>query len=231
VRFLKAKATPAADVAVAAFMTLAPTEQEEAFAKINDRRLERLSDADSEFGAHLRSLLKVAEAVEEELTPDSYKAARRRLLAEGEEVFEFNAVCRFFGSWRRAKEALGLSDVTTAQKIEARFRSRLVGRPFRYRDETLKEILLRCARDIGHAPLVVEFEHWRYRELELAAARDEQLHLPSASPYRRRFGTWEKALLAYGFSEAEVKARFEPGRERSQQALAERSVRFGSAER
>lgn len=215
----RSKPTPAADVVAAAYSALAPEEREEAFVKINDLRLRELAGDDDEVAYFIRSLLRVADVVGGELTPDLYRRARRTLLVDGEDIAEFNAVVRFFGSWLQAKEALGLAEVNTPRKIEARFRGRLVGKVHRYREETLRATLERCARDLGHVPLVIEFEHWRQRELELAKARGEELFLPSDSPYRRRWGSWEDALLHFGFTPEAVAERLEPGRERSNQSL------------
>jgi hypothetical protein len=212
-------ATSGAELLAVAFTALAAEEQEEAFARINDIRLKRLAGEESETGVFIRSLRRVADVAGDELTPDLYKSIRRELVAGGEEVAEFNAVCRHFGSWRTAKEALGLSDVTTPLKIEARFRSRLMGKVHRYREETLRETLEHCARDLGHVPLVIEFELWRQREIELAKARGEDLFLPSDSPYRRRWGGWEAALRHFGFEPEEIEGRLEPGRERSNESL------------
>jgi hypothetical protein len=211
--------TVPADVLLIAFQALTPDEQEEAYAKITDARVTRLAGEDSEMARHLRSLRRVADVLGDELTPELYTSTRRQLIAEGEEIVEINALRRFFGSWSRAKEALGLSDVATPLKIEARFRAKRVGKVHRYRDETLREVVERCAADLGHPPLVIEFELWRQREHELAKARGEELHLPSDSPYRRRWGGWEQALIALGFSEAEVLGRLEPGRESSNASL------------
>ncbi len=61
----------------------------------------------------------------------------------------------------------------------------------------------------GLPPSVAEFEWWRERELRLAEATGEDLNLPSSSPYRRRWGTWEEALLAFGFTADEVALRLE----------------------
>jgi hypothetical protein len=67
-----------------------------------------------------------------------------------------------------------------------------------------------CHDSIGHVPQLAEFEHWRERELELARAKgNDALHLPSDGPYRRRYGSWEKALLALGFTPDEVAERLE----------------------
>jgi hypothetical protein len=176
---------------------------------------------------HLRSLRRVADVVGSELTPELYTSARRQLIAEGEEIVEINALRRFFGSWSRAKDALGLSDVATPLKIDSRFRAKRVGKVHRYREETLREVLERCARALGHVPLVIEFELWRQREHELAKARGEELHLPSDSPYRRRWGSWDAALLALGFSEDDVLARLEPGRSVGNENLTPFQYRAG----
>lgn len=225
----KSKRTPAADVVAAAYTALAPEEREEAFVKINDLRLRDLAGEDDEVAYYVYSLVRVAEVSEGELTPNVYRRARKTLLSDGEDIAEFNAVVRFFGSWRQAKEALELAEVDTPRKIEARFRGRLVGKVHRYREETLRETLERCARDLGHVPLVIEFEHWRTRELELAKARGEQLFLPSDSPYRRRFGTWEEALLYFGFTPEAVAERLEPGRELGNANLVPFQYRSGQA--
>ena len=205
-------ATSAAELLLVTFNALAPDEQEEAYAKITDARITRLAGVDSEFARHLRSLRRVAAVVGGELTPETYREARRQLVAKGEEIAEINVLRRFFGSWRNAKDSLGLADVTTPLKIEARFRAKRVGKVHRFREDTLAEVLERCARDLGHVPLVIEFSLWREREHELAKARGEDLHLPSDSPYRRRWGTWEGALLHFGYDPSDVYARLEPGR-------------------
>jgi hypothetical protein len=217
----RAKATAAADVVLAAYAVLDGSEQEEAFAKINDSRLARIAGEDDEIAVYIRSLRRVADLVDGEVTPANYRAARRTLLANGEDIVEFNAVVRYFGSWLQAKEALALADVATPRKIEARFRSRLVGKVHRYREETLRDALVRCARDLGYVPLVIEYEHWRQRELELAKARGEELFLPSDSPYRRRWGGWEQALAHFGFGSEAIAERLEAGRDRSNVSLAQ----------
>lgn len=212
--------TSGAEIVAVGFAALGADEQEEAYARITDIRLTRLAGEESETSQLIASLRRVADAAGEELTPDLYRQVRRELIARGEEVAEFNAVIRHFGSWRAAKEALGLSEVTTPAKIEARFRARLVGKVHRYREDTLGDTLRKCAADLGHVPLVIEFAHWRQREIELAKAQGIYLFLPSDSPYRRRWGSWEAALLHFGFTPEAVKERLEPGRQRSDESLA-----------
>jgi hypothetical protein len=59
---------------------------------------------------------------------------------------------------------------------------------------------------------VTEFEHWRREKLDLLAAKgDDAAHIPSPTPYRRRYGTWEQALLAFGYTPDQVAERLERG--------------------
>jgi hypothetical protein len=211
--------TSAIDIISIAFAALAPEEQEEVFERISETRLRRIADDEGETARHIRSLLRVAEHVDGDLTPDTYKAARRELIAASEDILDINAVIRYFGTWRTAKEAIGLTEVASPLRIEARFRSRLIGKVNTYREEALREALEKCTEVLGHVPLVIEYERWRYREIELAKAKGEELWIPSDSPFRRRWGSWERALEYFGYEEERRLARFEPGRERSAQAI------------
>lgn len=202
--------TSAADVMLAAYRALSPQEQEEAYALIQKARLERLAGEDSQMGRVLASLQRVADLLGEAPGIEDYKRVRAELQEEGEQLMPASRVLKQFdGSWRLAKEAVDLAETSTAREIEARFARRRLGKVWRYTDKTLREILSRCAADLGHVPQVAEFDHWRQRELELASARGEESHLPSATPYRRRWGTWERALLALGYSQAEINGRLE----------------------
>lgn len=203
------------ELVAVAFAELAPEEQEQAFARISDVRLTRLAGEEGATAEFIRSLRRVADCAGCELTPNLYRQVRRELVAAGEEIADFNAVSRHFGSWRKAKEALGLAEVTTARKIEARFRSRLRGKPHPFREAELEEAMRRCVGDVGRVPLLAEYDEWRQRELALARARGEPFHqVPSPSAFRRRFGSWEKTLLAFGYSPADVYVRLEPPPER-----------------
>jgi Homing endonuclease associated repeat len=213
--------TSGADIVAVGFSALDADEQEEAYARITDIRVTRVAGEAGETAKFLASLRRVADVADGELSPDLYRRVRRELVAAGEDVAEFNAVLRHFGTWRAAKEALSLSEVSTAAQIEARFRKRLVGKVFRYREDTLRATLEKCAADLGRPPLVVEFEAWRCREIELAKAQGTELFLPSDSPYRRRWGCWENALLHFGFTPEAVAERLEPGRERSNESLTQ----------
>jgi hypothetical protein len=210
----RSRRTTGAELLAHAFATLAPDEQEEAFSRIVDARVERLAAEEDETAYFLRSLRRVADASGGELTPDGYRAARRRLVVCGDDIAEVGAVIRHFGTWRRAKEALGLSEVTTATKIEARFRARLAGRQRTFNEAELREALARCVGDLGRIPLVAEYDEWRLRELALARTRGEAARVPSSAVFRRRHRTWEKALLEHGYSPDEIYLRLEPTPER-----------------
>jgi len=219
--------TPAAEVLAIVFQALASDEQEAAFARIKELRLRRLAGTEAEIARFIRALSAVQEQASGQLAVDDYREWQPKLLAEGIDAPPIGQIIKYFGSWKRAKEALGLSDDETAQKIDARFRSRRVGKVHRYRDQTLRETLERCAAYVGHPPLVAEFESWRYREIELAKAQGESIAIPSGSPYRLRFGSWEAALRHFGFTQADIDQAHEAGAAR---ALAQlRPFQRGSA--
>ena len=206
--------TTAPELIAHAFAALPPEEQEEAFTRIVAVRVNRLAAQEDEKALFLRSMREVANASDGELTTEVYRETRRRLIADGAEIAEVNAVIRHFGSWRQAKEALGLSEVTTEARIEARFYSRLAGRQRTFRVEELEAALARCVADLGRVPLVAEYSEWRLRELALARTRGEDVRVPCAHVFRRRHGSWEKSLLACGYSAEEVYVRLEPEPER-----------------
>ena len=196
--------TRASDVVAAAFHVLAPDEQEEAYRKIRELRLQAAAGTEAETARFIRGLARVQQEVDSELSVTDYRAIQPKLAAAGDEVPPLSQVLKHFGSWKRAKDALFLAEDETALKIDARFRARRVGKVHRYREEALREAIMRCAEFVGHPPLVVEFEMWRQRELELAQAQGQAIALPSSSPYRNRYGTWERALLHFGFTQEDI---------------------------
>lgn len=203
--------TNATDVVLAGYRALTDDERDEVFERFCQLRVADAAEGDSDMARFLRSLAIVAEEVGRIPTVTDYKEAQPRLAAAGQPVESFTHVYAFFGgSWARVREALTLTESTTPRRIEARFRSRQLGKVWRYTDDTLREVLLRAAEHWGRPPSVAEFEWWREHELRLAQATgDGQLQLPSASPYRKRWGGWEPALLALGFSAEAVARRLE----------------------
>lgn len=201
--------TSPADMLAVLFQALQPEEQDAVFARLKELRLLRLAGEDTEWERFIKALQRVQEEVEGEISVGDYRAIQPRLVKAGESIPPIGQVITHFGSWKRAKEALYMSEDETASKIDARYRLRRVGKVHRYREETLRETLQRCADYVGHVPLVVEFDLWRNRELELAKAQGQDISLPSSGPYRSRHGTWSKALLHFGFSQDEIDSAHE----------------------
>jgi hypothetical protein len=56
------------------------------------------------------------------------QASPRDLIAAGGDIETYDRLKKHYGSWPRAQEALALSEVTIAQRIEARFRYRRMGK-------------------------------------------------------------------------------------------------------
>lgn len=159
----------------------------------------------------VRSVCRVADHADSELSPDLYRDIQKAMAAAGEDVEPLHRVIRYYGSWRLAKEAAALAPTTTARRIDARFRSRRVGKVWRYTEQTLESTLRRCIKTYGRAVTVAEFDLWRQREIALAQSRgDLNAHVPSATPYRRRWGSWEQALEHFGITADAATSRF-PG--------------------
>ncbi len=159
----------------------------------------------------VRSLRRVAEHVGHAPAVDEYKQASTELRAAGEDVETFARLYKHFEhNWSRVREALELADTTTARRIDARFRDRKVGKVWRFTEDQLRDAVTAASTNYGRPPTVAEFEWWREQQLELAKARgDDALQLPSSSPFRRRFQTWEKALLHFGYTPEEIELRLD----------------------
>lgn len=203
--------TPAPDVVIAAYQALAEHERDIVFERLRQLRIADAAASETDMARFLRSLCRVAEEVGRTPTVTEYRAVAPRLAAAGEDVAPFSAVYEFFGTWPRAREALELADTETPRRIEARFRFRELGKVWRYTDDTLRDVLLRAAEHWGRPPSVAEFEWWRDNEQRRAQATgdDADPHLPSTGPYRKRWGTWEGALLHFGFTPEQVAERLE----------------------
>ncbi len=203
-------ATSGADLLVVVYQALSSEEQDAGFERLAQLRLDNEAGTQSEGARYLRSLRRVTEVVGHFPTADEYRATQPELVSAGEDVESFSRVYHFYGSWSRAYEAVELSATTTAKRIHARFRERRLGKVWRYTEDTLRDTLEHAAEHWGRPPSVAEFEWWRERELEVAvAAGNDDIHLPSANPYRRRYKTWEGALLHFGFTPEEIAKRLE----------------------
>lgn len=202
--------TSGADALIVLYETLAPEEQDAAYERIHEARLRRQGAAETELARHVRSLRRVAEAIGRAPTVDDYRLTSERLRGEGEDVQPFSRLYRFFGSWPRAREALKLSGETSASVLEARLRSRRLGKIARYTDDALREAMAQAVEHYKRPPSVAEYSWWRRQQLALARAQgEEEPQLPSDSTYRSRWRTWEAALLHFGYTPEEVARRLE----------------------
>jgi hypothetical protein len=204
--------TTAVDVLVACFGALADDEQAQALARLRELRSERAAGADSETAQHLAWLALAAERTGGELSAGLYRQARRELAAEGVAIPDVSVHQRHFGSWAQAREAYELSVTTSAAKVEARLRARLHGRPRSYRRDELEAALAACADALGRPPLVAEYEAWRQSAIDLARLAGRERFVPSAAPFRRRFGSFEAALVAFGYQPEDVHERYDDQR-------------------
>jgi hypothetical protein len=203
-------ATTGVDLMVISWRALSAQARDDAARRIHELHQRELAGEQSEADLMVASLRKVAAHLTgQDFTIANYKRAHAELTAAGETVEPAHRVIRHYASWMNAKEALELSETTSVKRIEYRFASRKLGKVWRYTDQTLREVLLRCCDEHGRPVSMAEFEFWRERELAKARAMgDHDAHLPADHPYRRRWGSWRKALLAVGFTEEEAVGRF-----------------------
>lgn len=195
------------DLLVSSFLVLSVEEQEEALKACQSKWLEVCESGNSEASLVFKSLRRAVEELDEFPGVDQYRDLRKKL---GEEILPFSRVLRFFGgSWHQARESMNLIEVSSERRVQSRFESRRLGKIWKYTDETLRQCILDAGAAIGRAPQVSEYLWWREEQRELARARGEILHMPSATPYRQRFGSWEAALLHYGYTQEEIDQRLE----------------------
>lgn len=202
-----------ADALLVLYEALTPDEQDFAYERIHESRLHRRGIAETELALHVRSLRRVAKVIGREPSIDDYRLVSQKLREEGEDVQTFARLYRYFGhSWPRAREALRLSDGTdtTTSRLEARLRSRRLGKIARYTEDVLRATLAQAVEHYKRPPSVAEFSWWRQQQLALARAQGEdEPQLPSDSAYRSRWRTWEAALLHHGYTPEQVALRLE----------------------
>lgn len=206
--------TSGEDLLVAAWRQLDPRERASSLASIRKLHERDLAGEDSEYETLLLSLRRAAEHLGETPSPDAYDRVRAELASSGSPLPPRSRIMRRFDSWRDAREAVELyatpSQFTSARRIEARFQTRQVGKVWRYTDDVLAGTMADAIRYVGRVPRIAEFDHWRHRELELRRSRGEKApHLPSASPYRKRWGTWDDALIALGYEPSWIAERLD----------------------
>jgi Homing endonuclease associated repeat len=199
-----------------AFAALSAEEQDQTSACLVQLRLERLAESETRHQSLLASLARAAAIAGPDLTIERYKAARLALGKEGVAIAEVNRLIRFYGSWTAACKALEFSAGMTPSAVATRLKKRRLGKVWRYSEEALGAALAEAVAALGHVPLVAEFNWWRRGALDRATRLGEEgLHLPSATPYRRRYGGWEPALLHFGYTPDQVTERLERGGRKS----------------
>ncbi|MEA2361649.1 MAG: hypothetical protein QOD71_794 [Thermoleophilaceae bacterium] len=203
--------TSAVDGLVVLFETLAPAEREVALRRMHECWLIHQAGEESEAAYLIRSLVRVRDSLgRDDFAAEDYRRVRLVLADDGEELAPLSQIVRHFQSWRMAKEAVQLGEATTTRLIDARFARRRLGKIWRYSEQTLAETLARCVNDLGHIPQVAQYDWWRERQVQLARAQgDDSLHVPSPNVYRKRWKTWEGALLHFGYSPEAIAARAE----------------------
>src|SRR5262249_4479409 len=159
-----------------AWAALSVTEQDEALATMQDRRLARLAGEDGVAGHLIRSLVVVRDAVGRGPTIDEDRQGRAA--APDEALAPVSRGIAFFGSWREAQEALGLADGASPRAIQARFASRRLGKVWKWSDDDLRDAVRQCVADLGRVPRLAEYGWWRQQQLDLAASRGEVRHIP-----------------------------------------------------
>lgn len=199
-----------AELLAVAYGALTPDERDEAFAFICAARAREQAGDQSLTERYLRSLQRAAACADGHLTADEYRRVRQELAEAGEVLEPLSRIIKHFTSWRMASEALMLSEHHVAGEIQRRFRTRRIGKVWKYSEPTLRETLQRCVEHYGRIPQVAEFEWWRQGLIDAAmAAGDDNFHLPSANPYRKRWKTWEGALRHFGYTPEEIERRLE----------------------
>lgn len=193
------------------YEALSPGERDAAYERISGRRAAERGAEETELARNLRSLRRVAEVVGRTPSVDDYRLVSKRLHAAGEDVQHFTALYRHFRhSWALAREALEMSERSSTRRVEARLRSRRLGKVVRYPEADLRETIARAVEHYGRPPSVAEFKWWRERQIELAGAEGrEHPNIPSDSCYRSRWKTWEAALLHLGYTPDQVALRLE----------------------
>jgi len=204
--------TTAVDVLLVAYQALSDEEKDELDQRLCQVQLARLTTAQDELSRMLRSIQTAAQHIDcdpSRLTVTQYRQA----ITERDDLVPLSRIVRRLGSWRQAREAFELSRSTSLRAVEARLAQRKVkGKIWRYSTETLRAFFAEAVEHYGRVPLASELDEYRERRLEIARAKgDNALHLPNAGVYRRRWGSYEKACLAIGYTPDQVAERLERG--------------------
>lgn len=116
------RAAKATDALLIVFAALSEDQREEALSRMSQAHTETIATEryETQTERMLRSLQRVAAEVGYAPSVDEYKDVSAELIAAGEDVVTFSRLYKHFGSWPRAREALGRSSNESARLIEAR---------------------------------------------------------------------------------------------------------------
>jgi hypothetical protein len=207
--------TGAVDALVVACKALNAEEQDDLYNRLGELRLQRMVSAETELGKYLRSMKRAAKHAgckPEALTVTQYRAAIR----DGVELEPLSRLLKFLGSWKQAQEAFELAKDNSLRAVEARLAKRqLRTKVWRYSKEALRSFMAEAVDHYGRVPMASELDDYRERRIELARAQGQDPHLPASGAYRRRWGTYEKACLALGYTPDQVAERLERGVDRA----------------
>ena len=154
---------------------------------------------------------------------------RDQARARGEELWlpSVSTFRRRHKTWEKALLHYGIDLRSVYARLEQpRQPRKRLAKVDRYTDETLEQTLRASIRSLGRVPLSEQFEAWRRRELK--RRRADKIVLPSTAPYRRRFGSWQSALLHFGVSRQEIDELLAAATERGLKNLAPRFRSNGS---
>jgi hypothetical protein len=206
--------TTAVDVLFVAYRSLRDEEKEGLHEAVSQERFERQLGQEHELAGFLGSMRRAAELAA--CDPADLTVTQYREVSKGrKDLRPLSQLLKRFGSWRQAKDALELSKDHSLRQVDLRLSQRqLKGKVWRYSEQTLKTFFAEAVEHYGgRVPMASELDAYRERCLEIAKAKGEQgRHFPQAGAYRRRWGTYEKACLAMGYTPDHVAERLERGR-------------------
>jgi HNH endonuclease len=111
-------------------------------------------------------------------------AAYRSYCKEHPKATRYLSVVKRFGSWEAALVRAGLDSSRASKFIRGK----------EFTDQYVAESLQQCAKTVGRAPTISEYEQWR-RQL------GPEHRIPGSAILRRRYGGWGEALRSAGLVE------------------------------
>jgi hypothetical protein len=136
----------------------------------------------------------VAEALGEPPSLRAYEQHRTRLGASGIVLPKAHLITRVFRGWVNALTAAGCPPRDNRRRrVDAAVHAPLVPR---FTDRECIDALVAAAAELGRAPTVRAYAAWRERRLRVLRPKRMVAAVPHEDTVRRRFGTWNQALIA-----------------------------------